>query len=236
MATGSHPDIDVLLARLREIYPNARYELDWSTPIQMLVATILAAQCTDERVNAVTATLFADYPDAAAFAAVDRATLEEAVRPTGFYKQKAKSIQECCQAILDRFGGEVPQTIAELITLPGVARKTANVVLGNAFNLAEGFVVDTHIERLAKRFALADPADNVAAVERKLMALLPPDRWCSASHELIFHGRRVCKARLPACADNPICRQFGDRCELRITAPPPKKKPAPRARASKSAR
>ena len=211
MATGSHPDIDVLLARLREIYPNARYELDWSSPIQMLVATILAAQCTDERVNAVTATLFADYPDAAAFAAVDRATLEEAVRPTGFYKQKAKSIQECCQAILDRFGGEVPQTIAELITLPGVARKTANVVLNTVWDIPSGIIVDTHVQRLAGRMGLSTQS-NPERIEQDLMALVPQDQWTFFGPAMVLFGRYTCTAKKPACREClmlDICPRVG---------------------------
>ena len=204
-------DTDVLLIRLREIYPDARYELNWSTPIQMLVATILAAQCTDERVNAVTATLFVDYPDAAAFVAVDRATLEEALRPTGFYKQKAKSVQECCQAILTRFGGEVPQTVAELITLPGVARKTANVVLNTCWDIPSGIIVDTHVQRLAGRMGLSrqsKPDD----IEQDLMRQVPQEQWTYFGPAMVLFGRYTCTAKKPACRTCPmqdICPKIG---------------------------
>lgn len=201
----------MLLPRLREIYPTARYELDWSTPVQMLVATILAAQCTDERVNAVTATLFVDYPDAAAFANADRAALEEAVRPTGFYRQKAKSIQECCQALVNRFGGEVPQTVAELITLPGVARKTANVVLNTVWDLPSGIIVDTHVQRLSGRMGLSthrDPED----IEQDLMNLVPEDQWTYFGPAMVLFGRYTCTAKKPACKTCPmadICPRIG---------------------------
>lgn len=204
-------DIDVLLSRLREIYPEARYELNWSTPVQMLVATILAAQCTDERVNAVTATLFGDYPDAAAFANADRAALEEAIRPTGFYKQKAKSIQECCQALIARFGGEVPQTVAELVTLPGVARKTANVVLNTVWDIPSGIIVDTHVQRLAPRMGLSrqsKPED----IERDLMAIVPEDQWTYFGPAMVLFGRYTCVAKKPACRTCPlqdICPKIG---------------------------
>lgn len=203
MATGSQPDIDALLARLREIYPTARYELDWSTPVQMLVATILAAQCTDERVNACTATLFLDYPDAAAFANADRAALEEAVRSTGFYKQKAKSVQECCRAILDRFGGEVPQTIAELVTLPGVARKTANVVLNTVWDIPSGIIVDTHVQRLAGRMGLSRQS-RPEDIERDLMSLVPEDQWTYFGPAMVLFGRYTCTAKKPSCRTCPI--------------------------------
>lgn len=211
MATGSHPDIDVLLARLREIYPTARYELDWSTPLQMLVATILAAQCTDERVNAVTATLFTTYPDAAAFAEADRTALEEAIRSTGFYKQKAKSIQECCRVLVDRFGGEVPQTVAELITLPGVARKTANVVLNTCWDIPSGVIVDTHVQRLSGRMGLSGhtrPED----IEHDLMSLVPEDQWTYFGPAMVLFGRYTCTAKKPSCRTCPlqdICPRIG---------------------------
>lgn len=225
-----------LFDALAREYPDAHCELTYSNPHELLVATILSAQSTDVGVNKATPALFKRFPTPADYAAATPAEIETYIKSIGLFRNKARAIHAAMTELVRTFGGSVPRTMSELLTLRGVARKTANVVLGNAFNLAEGFVVDTHIERLAKRFALADPADNVAAVERKLMAMLPPQRWCAASHELIFHGRRVCKARLPACAEHPICREFGDRCELRITAPAQKKKPAPRARASKSAR
>lgn len=209
--TTSAPDIHELLSRLRQIHPTARYELDWSTPLQMLVATILAAQCTDERVNAVTPALFAAYPDAQAFAAADRTALEEAVRQTGFYKQKAKSIQECCRAIVERFGGEVPQTVAELVTLPGVARKTANVVLNTVWDLPSGIIVDTHVQRLAGRIGLShhrDPED----IEQDLMALVPEDLWTWFGPAMVLFGRYTCTAKKPACGACPlrdICPRIG---------------------------
>ncbi|MBL9100334.1 MAG: endonuclease III [Myxococcales bacterium] len=211
MATGSAPDIDVLLSRLRELHPTARYELDWSTPLQMLVATILAAQCTDERVNAVTPGLFAQYPDARAFADADRAALEEAVRPTGFYKQKARSIQECCRVLVAEFGGEVPQTVAELIRLPGVARKTANVVLNTVWDIPSGIIVDTHVQRLAGRMGLSthrDPED----IERDLMSLVPEDQWTYFGPAMVLFGRYTCTAKKPGCKTCPlayVCPRIG---------------------------
>lgn len=204
-------EIDVLLARLRELHPTARYELNWSTPVQMLVATILAAQCTDERVNAVTETLFVTYPDAEAFAAADRGELEEAIRPTGFYKQKARSVQECCRALLDRFGGAVPQTIAELITLPGVARKTANVVLATCFDIPSGIIVDTHVARLAPRLGLSRQRDP-ERIEQDLMAIVPEDQWTWFGPAMVLFGRYVCTAKKPACTGcvlQDVCPKIG---------------------------
>ena len=166
----------VLIERLREMHPTARYELNWSTPVQMLVATILAAQCTDERVNAVTETLFVRWPDAEAFVGADRSELEEAVRPTGFYKQKARAVQEACRALVERFGGEVPRSIAELITLPGVARKTANVVLATCFDIPSGIIVDTHVQRVSQRMGLTQQRDP-ERIEADLMAIVPEDQW-----------------------------------------------------------
>jgi endonuclease-3 len=202
---------EVLLPRLRELHPEARYELNWSTPVQMLVATILAAQCTDERVNAVTATLFVRYPDAAAFAAADRGELEEALRPTGFYKQKARSVQEACQVLLDNFGGEVPQTVAELVTLPGVARKTANVVLGTCFDIPSGIIVDTHVARLAGRMGLSRQRDP-DRIEQDLMPLVPQDQWTYFGPAMVLLGRYICTAKAPACRRCPmadVCPKIG---------------------------
>lgn len=210
-SAGMTVDIDVLLPRLRELHPTARYELDWSTPTQMLVATILAAQCTDERVNAVTATLFQTYPDAAAFAAADRGALEEALRPTGFYKQKAKSVQETCQALVDRFGGEVPQTVAELVTLPGVARKTANVVLATCFDIPSGIIVDTHVARVSQRMGLSRQRDP-DRIEPDLMALVPEDQWTWFGPAMVLFGRYVCTAKKPGCRECPmqdVCPKIG---------------------------
>ena len=192
-----------LIHRLHELYPNARYELVWETPLQLLVATILAAQCTDERVNRVTATLFQKYPDAQAFAAADAAPLEEALKPTGFFRQKTKTVQVVCQALLDRFGGEVPACMEDLITLPGVARKTANVVLTTAFQIPAGIIVDTHVKRVSQRMALSrqeDPDD----IEQELMQKVPQDEWCFFGPALVLHGRYTCVARKPDCAACPL--------------------------------
>ncbi len=185
---------DVLLTCLREMHPEARYELDWSTPVQMLVATILAAQCTDERVNAVTRTLFVRYPDAAAFAEADRGELEEAVRPTGFYKQKARAVQETCRALVERFGGEVPQSVAELVTLPGVARKTANVVLATCFDIPSGVIVDTHVARVSQRMGLSAQRDP-ERIEQDLMRLVPVDQWTHFGPAMVLFGRYLCTAK-----------------------------------------
>lgn len=201
----------MLLPRLRELHPTARYELNWSTPVQMLVATILAAQCTDERVNAVTEALFVRYPDAAAFAAADRAELEEAVRQTGFYKQKAKSVQECCQALLDRFGGEVPQALAELVTLPGVARKTANVVIATCFDLPWGSSSTPMWRGSASAWASAGSATRTAS-SRSLLPIVPEDQWTWFGPAMVLFGRYICTAKKPACASCPlqdVCPKIG---------------------------
>ncbi len=201
----------VLLERLREMHPTARYELNWSTPVQMLVATILAAQCTDERVNAVTETLFVRWPDAESFANADRAELEEAVRPTGFYKQKARSVQEACRALVDRFGGEVPRSIAELITLPGVARKTANVVLATCFDIPSGIIVDTHVQRVSQRMGLTTQRDP-ERIESDLMALVPEDQWTWFGPAMVLFGRYLCTAKKPECSRCPVqssCPKLG---------------------------
>ncbi len=197
------PPIQELITRLRRIYPNAHCELNYSTPWQLLVATILSAQCTDDRVNQVTPALFAAYPTPAATAAAPRAALEELIRPTGFFRQKARFIQETAQALLQRYGGEVPDSMEELLTLTGVARKTANVVLGEVYGRPEGIAVDTHVKRLAKRLGLTAESDPVK-VERDLMALVPRESWIEISHLLIFHGRRICVARSPNCAACPL--------------------------------
>jgi endonuclease-3 len=205
------PDIDVLLDRLRQSYPDARYELDWDTPVHMLVATILAAQCTDERVNAVTRTLFPRYPDAQAFADADLAELEEAVRPTGTFRQKAKAIKNACRMLVDEYGGEVPQSIEALVRLPGVARKTANVVLATCFNIPSGVIVDTHVIRLAGRMGLSEhrhPGD----IERDLMRMVPQDDWTFFGPAMILLGRYVCTAKKPDCPNcvmRDICPKIG---------------------------
>ncbi len=197
------PPIQELIARLRRAYPNAHCELDYATPWQLLVATILSAQCTDVRVNQVTPALFAAYPTPAATAAAPRAALEELIRPTGFFRQKARFIQETAQALLQRYGGEVPDSMEALLTLTGVARKTANVVLGEVYGRPEGIAVDTHVKRLAGRLGLTAESDPVK-VERDLMALVPRESWVEISHLLIFHGRRVCFARSPNCTACPL--------------------------------
>lgn len=205
------PDIDVLLERLHQTYPDARYELDWDTPVHMLVATILAAQCTDERVNAVTRTLFPRYPDAQAFADADLSELEEAVRPTGTYRQKAKAIKNACRMLVDEYGGELPQSIEELVRLPGVARKTANVVLATCFNIPSGVIVDTHVIRLAGRMGLSERRDPVE-IERDLMRLVPQEEWTFFGPAMILLGRYVCTAKKPDCPNcvmQDICPKLG---------------------------
>jgi endonuclease-3 len=193
--------------RLKIEYPDARTELNFETPLQLLIATILSAQCTDKRVNLVTPGLFARYPDARALASADQSELEEIIKSTGFFRNKTKSLLGMSAAIVERHGGEVPRTMAELVLLPGVGRKTANVVLGNALDASEGVVVDTHVGRLSIRLGLTNETDPVK-VEAVLMKLYPREDWVKLSHLLIFHGRRVCVARLPRCAAcvlNDIC-------------------------------
>jgi endonuclease-3 len=196
---------------LEELYPEVDCELDRETPFQLLCATILSAQTTDARVNMVTPELFRRYPTAAAMAKAPLPTLEKIIRSTGFYRSKAKSLKGTATALVERFGGEIPRTLAELITLPGVARKTANVVLGTAFGLAEGVVVDTHIQRLSMRLGLTR-ADEPKGIEQDLMKVLPQETWIRAGHQLIWHGRRVCFARKPNCAGctlAPFCPSAG---------------------------
>ena len=183
---------------LTEIYPDATCSLDYETPVQLLVATILSAQCTDERVNKVTPALFARFPDAVAIAECDRDELETLIKSTGFYRNKAKNIQRACQMIVNNFGGKVPDEMEQLLKLPGVARKTANVVSAHAFGNIQGVTVDTHVKRLSNRWKLTK-SDNPIQIERDLMALLPQPEWENYSIRTIFHGRAVCKARKPAC-------------------------------------
>ena len=197
-----------ILAALARTYPQAHCELDYSTPLELLIATILSAQCTDKRVNIVTKELFRVCKSAADFVALPQEQLEEIVHTTGFFRAKAKNIKACCTALVERHGGEVPRTMDELLELRGVARKTANVVLGNCFGIQAGVVVDTHVGRLAKRLGLSKH-DDPGKVERDLMALFPRDAWCELSHLLIFHGRAVCRARGNACATDAIC---GEHC------------------------
>lgn len=189
---------------LDELYPDAHCELDFEDPYQLLVATVLSAQTTDKRVNAVTPTLFAAYPDAAALAAADRTTLETLLQPTGFFRAKTAALLKLSQAICDNFGGEVPGRLDDLVTLPGVGRKTANVVLGNAFGVP-GITVDTHFGRLARRFSWTDETDPVK-VEHAVGDLFPKKDWTDLSQRLIWHGRRRCHARKPACGACPLSR------------------------------
>ena len=189
-----------LIRRLRVAHPDAHCALDHENPFQLLVATILSAQCTDERVNQVTPALFARFPTPEAMAAADRAELEALIRTTGFFRNKAKSLQGASALICQNFGGEVPQEMDELTSLPGVARKTANVVRGVCFGLADGIVVDTHVKRLSQRLGLTQEK-SPEKIEKELMALVPVEDWIDIAHLLIFHGRRVCNARKPDCAN-----------------------------------
>jgi endonuclease-3 len=188
-----------ILRLLHAAYPDAACALDHRNALELLVATILSAQCTDERVNKVTPALFARYPDAQALAEADRTELEEMIHSTGFYRNKAKNIQEACRRLVTVYDGQVPANMADLLTLPGVARKTANVVLGTSYRIADGVVVDTHVKRLSERLGLTTQSDP-EKIERDLMALAPQDEWIDLSHLLIFHGRRVCDARKPKCS------------------------------------
>ncbi|MGI9140665.1 MAG: endonuclease III [Gemmatimonadaceae bacterium] len=195
------------MRRLKKEYPDAHCELDFKSPFQLLVATILSAQCTDKRVNMVTPGLFATYPTPKKMAEAPPEELEAIIRSTGFFRAKTKSLQGMSAVLVERHGGKVPRSMDELTALRGVGRKTANVVLGNAFDQAEGVVVDTHVGRLSVRLALTNETDPVR-VEEKLMALVPRRDWTIFSHLLIFHGRRVCVARLPKCGEcvlNDVC-------------------------------
>jgi endonuclease-3 len=200
--------IAAILKGLDEAYPHAECALNHRSPWELLVATILSAQCTDVRVNMVTPELFRRFPTAEAMAKASLPELEELIKTTGFYHNKAKSIQGAARKIIANFGGKVPQTLAELITIPGVARKTANVVLGVCFGKAEGIVVDTHVFRIARRLELAK-GDTPEKVEQELMHVIPRERWISFSHQIIQHGRQVCVARNPKCNVcnlEPLCR------------------------------
>jgi endonuclease-3 len=192
---------------LKAEYPDARTELDWSNPLELLVATILSAQTTDVQVNRVTESLFSKYRTAEDYADSTPDELEEDIRPTGFYRNKARSLRSMASALVEEHGGEVPRTMPELVALPGVGRKTANVVLGNAFGTNEGIVVDTHVRRVSGRLGLTESSDPVK-IEQELMGLVPEGDWTIFSHLLILHGRRTCKARKPDCPNcilNDIC-------------------------------
>jgi endonuclease-3 len=207
-----------ICAALARVYPDAHCELNFSSPLQLLVATILSAQCTDKRVNIVTEKLFQKYRAAEDFARAEISDLENDIRSTGFYKNKAKNIKTCCAALVEKFGGEVPRTMDELHALAGVGRKTANVVLGNAFGINVGVVVDTHVTRLANRLGLAKGTDAVK-LEQELMKLIPQNDWTLFSHWLIWHGRRRCFARKPDCENceiQKLCPQIGIKIQPRI--------------------
>jgi endonuclease III len=200
-ARGTDPArIRAILQKLDEAYPAATCALKHENPFQLLVATILSAQCTDERVNQVTRTLFPHYPDPPAFAYANPAELEKEIRPTGFFRNKTKSIMGASKKILEDFGGEVPKTMDQILTLPGVARKTANVVLGTAFGIPSGVVVDTHVQRLARRLDLTKNTDP-KKIEQDLMQVIPQEKWILFGHQLIWHGRRICQARKPRCIE-----------------------------------
>lgn len=209
-----------ILAALRERHPDAHCELTHSSPHELLIATILSAQCTDAAVNRATPALFERFPTPRDYAEATPEEIEPFVRTLGFFRSKARALHESMRDIVERHGGEVPRTMDELLKLRGVARKTANVVLGNAFGINVGVVVDTHVQRLSKRFGLVPEDATVAQIERRLMALFPRESWTDLSHLLIFHGRRVCKARGGSCADDPICRKY---C---VDGSPPAKKKA----------
>lgn len=202
-----------LYRKLEQLYPNAKCALHFDSPFQLLIATILSAQCTDEAVNKATPALFKKYPTPEKMADAKIADLEKLVKTCGFYRNKAKNIKAAAMTIVDEFNGEVPKTMKDLITLPGAARKTANVVLGNAFGINEGMVVDTHIGRLSVRLGFTEhDSKNAVKIEQNLMALFPRDKWTMLAHLLIAHGRAVCKAQRPACDHcqlNRSCAQIG---------------------------
>lgn len=200
-AAGTHPKrVAAILLKLDEAYPAATCELKHENAFQLLISTILSAQCTDVRVNQVTATLYKKYPTPEAFAYASPSELEQDIRPTGFFRNKTKSIMGASKAILEKFGGQVPRTMEEMLTLPGAARKTANVVLGTAFGIASGIVVDTHVMRISNRLDLTRNEDP-KKIELDLMQVIPKERWIQFSHQIIWHGRRVCFARKPKCLE-----------------------------------
>lgn len=204
-APKSPQQVQGIIEELRVLYPNAKYALTFSTPLELFVATQLAAQCTDERVNAVTEALFKKYRSAEEYATVSQEELEQDIKPTGFYRNKARNIRAACQYLVRYSQGEVPQTMAELLKLPGVARKTANVVLGNAFGRVEGIIVDTHVDRLAHRFGWSTQ-DSIERIEQELMLFIPKQEWLSLAHRTIYHGRAVCTARKPRCTECTLAK------------------------------
>lgn len=192
---------------LRKLFPNARIALQYRTPWELLVAVVLSAQCTDSMVNRVTKTLFAKYPSFRNYVRVKRSVFERDIRPTGFYRNKAKNILRTAAMIEKRFGGKIPRTMGELLTLPGVARKTANVVLGNAFGVVEGIAVDTHVRRFAIKFNLTDYRDPVR-IEKDLMTIFPKSEWFRITYRLIEYGRKICPARRHECATHPLTKLY----------------------------
>jgi endonuclease-3 len=193
-----------IMRELARLYPDSRSALNFENPYQLLVGVILSAQCTDKRVNMVTPALFARYPDVAALAAADRKELQRLIKSTGFFRNKAKNLIKCCQQIVERHNGQVPETMHDLVRLAGIGRKTANVILGNAFDVP-GIPVDTHVRRLSQRMGLT-VHKNPVKIERDLMQLIPKNEWTMFGHHMIFHGRRVCKARKPRCAECAVAR------------------------------
>ncbi len=201
-----------ILNELYQHYPNPHCELSHRNAFELLIATILSAQCTDVRVNLVTPALFETYPTPELMAEAPLEELEELVRTTGFFRNKAKSIKETSKRLVEEFGGKVPNTMPELLSLRGAARKTANVVLGNAFGINEGVVVDTHVKRISNRFGFTREKNNTDKIERDLMALFPRENWADLSHLLIHHGRNACKARISKAPDHPLCVHYGKNC------------------------
>jgi endonuclease III len=200
-AAGTDPKrVAAILAKLDEAYPNATCELKHENAFQLLISTILSAQCTDVRVNQVAETLYKKYPDAQAFAYATPSELELEIRPTGFFRNKTKSVMGASKAIIEKFGGQVPRTMEEILTLPGVARKTGNVVLGTAYGITSGIVVDTHVQRISNRLDLTRNEDP-KKIEQDLMQIIPREKWIQFSHQIIWHGRRVCQARKPKCVE-----------------------------------
>lgn len=242
MAKAAKEQIPTILQRLNEKYPNARYELDWTTPLEMLVATILAAQCTDVRVNQVTKNLFQKYKTASDYVNAKPEVLEQDIKATGTYKQKAKAIQGACKGLIERFGGQVPQTMEELTTLPGVARKTANVVLNNVWDIPSGIIVDTHVNRVSQRMGLSKN-DKPEAIEKDLMDLVPKERWTKFGPGMVLHGRYTCTAKAPKCGGcmfSDFCPKIGVDGAAQMALPdeeddeaPPPAAPAPAKRGAK---
>lgn len=204
-----------LMQALERHYPDAHCELHHESEFQLLIAVILSAQTTDVAVNKITPALFAKYPDAAALAKATPEEVQLFIRTIGLYRNKAKNIVACARQLVELHKGQVPRSMEALLELPGVARKTANVVMGECFGQPEGVVVDTHVARLSVRLGLAPKGSNPAQIEKRLMALLPRELWAIASHRMIFHGRRACAARGKGCSEHPVCREFGMRCERR---------------------